>query len=236
MIDALGFKGIHTRHEPEDVLKAMKASKVQIEREFTRYVESNRILIKAEMSLRYMSDSIIICLQFDKSSLADIGDTNAKFACFTMCELLLVLTSYWAASSIPLAFRGAVSSGYFCSSEEFLVGQAVDDCAQLFEQAQGAFVCISKSLTEQLFSGDGAVKSSNVLLLPFDVPLKDKVTSRMLVLHTGIARAQAEPVIGNHDLQEAILATFDLTRPDVQTKRENTKRFFELGNTFLGPE
>src|ERR1044071_5915893 len=78
VVDCLGFKGIWTRHKPEDVLRDLKRLQEVVtghERIGRQTVEASRIKI----STRFLSDTFCIAVWFDDWS-ADVSHPDTDLA------------------------------------------------------------------------------------------------------------------------------------------------------------
>ena len=169
LVDALGFKGIYRQHDPEQVLTQMKQIEDDLRAEFEAYRDSNRILLSSAMGIRFLSDAVAISLQTPHTHQHEVDPKDARFACFTLCQLVLELTNLWALSPIKLTFRGAIGIGRYCAAGNYLVGEAIDQAAQLHSEPDGAFICLSRETQEFLFEPKINVKSSEVLLAWLEV-------------------------------------------------------------------
>jgi hypothetical protein len=123
----------------------------------------------------------------------------------------------------PLIYRGVVTVGRFAIDENFLLGPAVDEAAELMDLADGPFVWLAPSanrLKEVITDSNGPKWSE--MVFEYRVPLKDgrEIPTRVLNPFFSCSPSEKKAVRGN------ILHAMDAPVVDVAVKRGNALRFF----------
>lgn len=134
-----------------------------------------------------------------------------------LCSAIARTLRDCAIGSVPLIFRGTIASGDFLIDQNLILGQAVDDAAELMDEADAAIVW---------FAPPGFSEPTDRQVehyLDYEVPLH----------RGGTVKAQAvNPFFGCHDRDQidAVLAGMlrafgDSARIDIVIKRQNTEAF-----------
>jgi hypothetical protein len=127
-----------------------------------------------------------------------------------------------AAAPVPLVFRGVITVGdcFLDEAERALIGPAVDEAAELMNQAEGAFVWLSPD-ANTLDYGRCNVGGWKGLLMKFTVPLKKGQAFNTRVVnpfvHTSVLADEFWLIKSGYRRAMAV------RRPDVAIKRANTK-------------
>jgi hypothetical protein len=122
-----------------------------------------------------------------------------------------------AVAKVPLVFRGAIAAGAFLIDRNLILGQAVDDAAELMDEANAAIVWYAPP------GFSDPIEHRYAHYLDYDVPLKDGRTIRAQAVNpfagvTDLARVDA--------VHDGMLHAFDGERKlDVVIKRQNTEAF-----------
>jgi hypothetical protein len=124
----------------------------------------------------------------------------------------------------PLIYRGTITVGRFAIDENFLLGPAVDDAAELMDLADGPFVWLAPS-ARRLKDGitDTLEPKWSDVSVPYDVPLKGGRVFPTRVLNPF---ASSSPDERKH-IQAKILGSMNSHKIDVAVKRGNAWAFFE---------
>lgn len=186
IIDALGFKGIWQRHDPNQVLTKLRQQKQNAELDIglfhQRFPQSDDFHIMPRV--QFLSDTIVVGVQIypylslltpsdrDVPELAQVGDAYAdlqRFIALKQCLLTVAVTVADGLTLGPaLTYRGAVAYGQFEIDGEFLIGPAIDEAAENHEQADGPFVFLCESAVNMKERGDAASEHIQNLDQRFD--------------------------------------------------------------------
>jgi hypothetical protein len=212
LIDALGFRGIWSRHRPEAVLSEMKSVKDWFE---SRISEQFKTQPDFNCGVAFLSDTIAISMAYSG------GPEEHREA---LCALYLGDVISWVLyrvlkSEIPFAYRGAITIGEYEVSPHFLIGQAIDEAASAHELAQGAIIWLTPAAHERVTNWLRIRPGTH--MVKFDVPLKSGDTFSTLTLSP---LEQAQDVNDAEEITRNLLATFSSQSIDVAVKRQNTIR------------
>jgi hypothetical protein len=214
LIDALGFRGIWSRHTPDAVLNEMKSVKNWFE---TRIKDQFATQPDFHCDVAFLSDTIAVSMAFD----GEIKQGQHREA---LCVLYLGDVISWVLdrvlrSEIPFAYRGAIAIGEYEVSPHFLIGQAIDEAAAAHELAQGAIIWLTPAARDRV--ADWLRVQPGTHMVKFDVPLKGGDT---LNTYTLSSLEQAKSVNDAELLTHNLLTTFSSQSIDVAVKRQNTIR------------
>jgi hypothetical protein len=212
LIDALGFRGIWERHMPDDVLAELKTMKDWLEARVQAQF-SSQPWIQCEAA--FLSDTIAISMTLDESA-----ENRDAMSVLYLAEVISWVLDRGLRSSIPLAYRGAITVGSYEVSPHVLIGPAIDDAAHAHELAHGAVVWLSPAARDQVAQWL-ADHPQNVRLVMFDVPLKGGDT---FSTYTISPLEQARDEEDANMLTRSLLGTFSSANIDVAIKRQNTVR------------
>lgn len=234
MLDALGFKGIWRKYGHHEVLAKLGALRDSVDAKVREQLggEDRRDLPEKffihAVRLAFLSDTIVIGVpvrnqrpNHQPSVEAADGAATIVAATFASHILRLALRD----PQPRLAFRGCIAVGEFAvdGDERFIVGPAVDDAAQLHEQAEGAIVWLAPS-AQRVMTPNLLASAAPRPLFEYSVPLKGGSA-----YDTFAVSPFAHAVSGElrEDVENAILETFerDDGRLDVAIKQQNTARF-----------
>lgn len=212
LIDALGFRGIWSRHTPDAVLSEMKSVKSWFE---TRITEQFSTQPDFHCDVAFLSDTIAISMAYKG------GPEQHRQA---LCVLYLGDVISWVLdrvlrSEIPFAYRGAIAIGEYEVSPHFLIGNAIDEAAAACELAQGAIIWLTPAAREQVTEWLSLQPGTH--MVKFDVPLKGGDTFNTYTLSP---LEQARDVNDAGLITNNLLATFSNPSIDVAVKRQNTIR------------
>ena len=178
MLDCLGFKGIWARHPnftPEDLNKKFSGIEKELTEELTRYDKS-----AAETNIQtvFLSDTIVVSATakqvIDGDMPADQRSEQKGWLLYLVALHCHILIRKFASSDPVLTMRGYITYGEHFVDRTFLVGPAVDETAENYEKANGAFVWIApqhrdslsrytRSLIERFTAGLGGLASECVV-------------------------------------------------------------------------
>jgi len=213
LIDALGFRGIWSRHTPDDVLEEMKSVKNWFE---TRIKEQFASQPDFHCDVAFLSDTIAVSMAIDG------GDEEHREALSVLYlgDVISWVLDRVLRSKIPFAYRGAIAIGEYEVSPHFLIGQAIDEAAAAHELAQGAIIWLTPTARDRVAQWLSS-RSGNTHMVLFDVPLKG---GDVLNTYTLSPLEQARDMEDADLLTSRLLATFRGRSIDVAVKRQNTVR------------
>lgn len=236
-IDALGFKEIWKRAEPDDVLKKLKDTFRTTSQGTEIWNASPGVKgapeMYGEVRATFLSDSIVLSV---------VNGTEPERTRYTAQEralhvlLMHVVDVLRMGALIPpsIAYRGCVTIGEFEVDDRFVLGPAVDRAAAYEREAEGAFVWLdpkARTLVEtgRSFEGHDLQQAG---LHRYSVPLKQgKCFDTYAVAPFRTQFAIGSVVLRKNDnapeIADRILSTFDSKALDVVIKRDNTKRFLD---------
>jgi class 3 adenylate cyclase len=217
LIDALGFRGIWSRHDPQDVLTSLKQLKDVMESRIAKQFATQPAF---QCSVAFLSDTIAISMSFDNPQ----GKTESTaMSVVYLCDIISWILEHSLRSNIPFAYRGAVAVGEYELSPHFLIGEAIDEAAEAHELAQGALIWLTpkaRDMVADLLRD----RPSNTHLVRFPVPLKGGDTFNTFTVSP---LEQAGGVEDANALTRNLLRTFVGAKIDVAIKLQNTSRHLE---------
>jgi hypothetical protein len=199
--------------------------------------------------IRMFSDSVIVAAHLPPrpNSMNPPGipeyfahqDEHFRQWYFLRSVIILVTSLVTEAIRLPVPFlyRGCIACGEFKIDHDFLVGPAIDEAAELHEQAEASIVWLAPSAAK-VYGGSVVSlvevktgRSTQTYLAPqltrYEIPLKQGSRAETYALSLLPVLSDSERV----EVASKILAAFDLpgaeTRPDVQLKKQNTKDFLD---------
>jgi len=238
ILDALGFKGIWKREQPELVIGKLRRLRDRIVGDIARAQQTFPAMLSAEKVTRqaaFLSDSLVVAVSVEPGGIGALGPIPLAVGGFpdlvrqdhSLRDLLLTLAPLIdvAATAAPcFAYRGVIACGEFEFEDVFVLGEAIDEAAALASTADGAFVWLAPSANEvhgQFAELNPYSRPWDALAPVYDVPMKEGRLVRTRVLNPF---ADREPSTRGA-LVDALLATFGTDNEDVQRKRRNTEVF-----------
>jgi hypothetical protein len=221
-LDALGTKGIWARAEPKSVIQAwgevIKAFQSAIE-------QSPKLLGEAKdddalvYDMKAFSDTVIIALRCndDPASLIPlIAET--------------VLKPFTEALMKGIFFRGVIAIGKFHLSDTLIIGPAVDEAADWYEQSDWIGISTTPSATFGLYrlEEQGARISA---LVRYNVPIKGGGQDDWAVAWPRELQKAALTISGNPLNARGQLLNIFAEKPiavNAASKYRNTLRFFDF--------
>lgn len=224
VMDVLGFKAARKVHGVTRLVSAVRRFRDQVERTSKHHGEFGR----GAITTATVSDTVIMARQAGETdpegALVTLGATVQQIA---MAASILVTTA--AAGTPSLAFRGCIAAGSLVVADgDIFVGDAIDEAAELAEQAMAAMVWLAPSARAVLEK-----EAATLSLLEWPVRLHDRGEVTVLVVNPfWLSAAMAGSAQGAEQTLRALLVL--LMRPfaasnaiDVVQKRQNTEQFLE---------
>jgi hypothetical protein len=223
VVDALGVKGIWKQGvTPVDVIASMRQSK-----ESAVSSAAFHGIFYRPIQVATFSDTIIATCDPANGTLAE----SIAGVAFVMNGLGATAAS----NSVPMAYRGCIAVGDLAVSDDYFVGEAIDEAAIWHEQADAAVVW----LTPRAQKDSGLKHGDQTALLEWEVPLKDGAVT-VLAVNPLWTDPVVSPVMAREDPTRAIdELVASLLRPlhrssaiDVVRKRQNTERFLAAARAY----
>jgi hypothetical protein len=226
LIDALGFKHICQRHNPAavaDTLRQARRKALQMEKVLVR--ENQRVLRAAgrppKISATAFSDT------FYFTAVVPVArDREGALAAATgvvACGLSYIMRTT-AQAQVPLVWRGVIAAGdcFIDPDDKVFIGPAVDEAADLYEQANGAFAWLAPSAARLNYPGWSGPWYN--LLGDYDVPLKGGRSFRTKVVNPFVRISHETEAF--EQIRRNSLKAMASDSLDVQIKRQNTEALF----------
>jgi hypothetical protein len=212
LIDALGFRGIWERHEPDSVLSTMKKLKDRLEERINAQFSTQPSM---QCHAAFLSDTVAISMALEEST-----KNRMAMSVLYLSDVISWVLEETLRSNIPFAYRGAIAVGAYEVSPHFLIGPAIDEAASAYELAQASLIWITPKAHD-----DVAVwlrgQPHNTHLVRFDVPLKG---GDMFNTYTVSPLEQARNESDAWMLTQRLLTAISGSKMDVAIKRQNTVR------------
>ncbi len=152
MLDCLGWKGIWKKHEknPEAILdKISKVKDLTYARKKIMISGLSSLNIPVEPQIVFLSDTVLIsvpCVGDQSTPRELLEGASIEMACFLAAHILMLFID-----TVPhLTLRGVITFGAHSIKDTFILGPAVDEAAELYEMADGAFVWIHPEADDKL--------------------------------------------------------------------------------------
>jgi hypothetical protein len=236
--DALGFKGLWSRHSEAQVLQAIEELAAILSKaasEISRDgVEMWRDL---DIDVRPYSDFVAVMIspipsfppigEANDDSYEGFLDAGKRYMLLRLMVLLVTkIISQGAELSPPLIYRGCISAGDFASNSIAFVGPAVDEAGAYHELAQGAFVFLTPSAVSAFARRPGFLlqRARFPYFMQYDVPLKGRGVLNTYAANPLIHQSKAN--VGSYLAR--IDASFGVPKEgsELREKQTNTRRFF----------
>jgi len=210
LIDALGFRGIWGRHEPDAVLTAMRNTKDWFEAAIKEQFSSQPWM---QCEVAFLSDTIAVSM-----ALAETTENREAMSVLYLTDVISWVLARVLRSSVPLAYRGVITIASYEVTSHFLIGPAIDEAAGAHELAQGALIWLAPGARDHVARW---LKDQpyNTHLVKFDVPLKG---GDMFDTYTVSPLEQARGGDDAGMIARSLLSTFSNSSVDVAVKRQNT--------------
>jgi len=224
LIDCLGFKGIWKRTDEAILLNKLESIVSKVDQQLLEGVPFHLLQREWTISASLLSDSVAISLRYkdkekdekdkgeevDQSNTLDgepkpeeeettkerrIKEREKSYLVWLIAASTIKILDLFLEGDPNLLLRGCITYGEHEKRENFIVGPAVDDAAENFEVAQGAFVWLhptaapkyKRSLQavrntikilsctrkdEELLSGSKVALSQPIIVEDYNMPLK----------------------------------------------------------------
>ena len=191
VLDALGVKGIQLRRNPQQfietwmrIISVLRGTDSVLE----RLVHQGN-LPPANRSVMSFSDTIIITVTAENEE--DTFRHAIQYIVNTFCFALVH----------GVMLRGSIALGQFYSSENMIIGPAMDDAIQWHDQLDWIGVAASPSTSSRLdyLKSDG--KQVDSLYVDYRVPIKQKPEIRLLKAVNWIPLLEVIDAIENQSLK-----------------------------------
>ena len=124
-----------------------------------------------------------------------------------------------------LVYRGAVTIGRFAIDENFILGPAVDEAAELMDMADGPFVWLTPLAHRPRYMAvDADGPAWKDIALEYEVPLKNGRVLPTRVMNPLLSCSSEE----KKKVEANILEAMNSPQVDVAVKRANAKTFFDF--------
>ena len=152
LVDCLGFKGIWTRHAPEDIVRKLTQIQESIAELVSPEEQKKRFTFlsygSVEVKVKLLSDTAAISLQYEeKAEPPTEGQKNVLV--YLACLVVAEVCKRFLDEPIPLVLRGCISYGQHISDGNFIIGPAVDEAAKYMDIADGSFTWLTRSAGER---------------------------------------------------------------------------------------
>ncbi len=212
IVDALGFKGIWRKHNPDDVIAQLKRASEKLHQTLVEPFSDPKK--GPTLAVEFLSDTIVIGSPCTERYGPEPAATLRRIAVVTSALMRVSIKGV-----VPLTYRGCITAGDYTIDERFILGPAVDEAAAAHEAADAAIVWFSpramRAWTESKCENEGS-------LVEWDVPLKTGG-----IFHTYCVSPFQDDRASAESIAEAMLGAFDRDsdRIDVLIKKQNTARF-----------
>ena len=240
LFDALGFKGIWSREDPEKVISKLHAFQGAVDEELDDvHSRTNRLGkelgIETKVTVALLSDTVVIGAS---GTIVDHHDRREQADCDSLALLALARVTgkvlVRAAQSPPaLAYRGCMAVGRFEMAGNFIIGPAVDEAAEAMDSASAAAVWLTPSAV-RAWTAQGFHKDEvfGAVLSPCVVPMKGGERYETFAANDC---ASIDDPLERMKHVERVIGTFKGNRMDIEIKRQNTVRLYVQLNARLAP-
>jgi hypothetical protein len=228
VIDALGFKGIWQRHNPADVAATLQEGRRIADRmaDEVLFPDALQHVLRPAGQLPTVSAVAFSDTFFFTVVVPEARDREATLAGaagVVACGLSYIIRKTGLAP-VPLVFRGVIATGdcIIDPEDQVFIGPAVDEAAELMDQADGAFTWLAPSAAELDYSG--WTGHWHDLLVPYDVPLKGgrSVHTKVVNPFVHISHQANDFDQIRQNYRKAMFSNL----PGVEIKRQNTEALF----------
>lgn len=169
LIDALGFKSIHERMNPDQLLERMEDVFFEVKKIVGGTADVRPQIIHNDIMM--VSDSVFL------SSWYENKPVNQDHCLVLVDSVALMACTFYAHSltkEIPLAYRGCICVGEFTKSDKYPIfaGPAVSSTAILERAAEGPFIWFGESVLEEMREAEEPGEFTRHSLVEYAVPLK----------------------------------------------------------------
>jgi len=227
LLDALGFKGIWNRTDPKSVLRQLKSLKR--EGQNLQGIDRSGVLLQADAldhRVRCISDTIIVAVTLRDSAIGHYPERPIYRAMLSAALIASHMMGFALDGSPQFLFRGCMATGRLNIDGDFLIGPAIDEAAELFEQSDGPFFWMAPSALRinDSYADTFVDRIEPNLMVRYPIPVKNGKSIETLVHnYFGLTQSPNQRAI----TRENVLHAFGSTElsPEVEKKRCNTLSF-----------
>jgi len=223
LVDALGFRGIWCRCDPALIVRTIReTSQTAIHEAAMQTVLRPR---RGKLHVASFSDTLLLGgTVAEESSLENVVRMLAS--------AVAGIQSRQVSGELGLNYRGCISVGRIAVGHDYSIGEAVDDAARLYEQAQAAVIWLTPATRSTLDE-----TKLGLSVVEWAVPLKGGGSLKTLVVNPFAPIAYSD--LNTLDLQtiDALFASFQ--KPftsskavDVAQKAQKTYEFLCVAREF----
>lgn len=229
MFDALGIRGIWQKHDPDAVVRKLETIAITardlVDREFGGPGHPNTRdpwNIAKKICLGFVSDTIVV-------GFVTKEEKDSAFAVMMAARYATEIALLGLQPPVPWTYRGVVTYGEFAmhDSGNFFVGPAVDEAAAYHERANAALTWLTPRAASLVATADSSHFQGAVHKREYEFPLKRAGVVSMHRAHVASPFPIGSTPVEAANISQALLATFDLSKPDVCEKHRNTQAFLE---------
>jgi hypothetical protein len=231
LLDVLGFKGIWQHHDAGKVLQQM--ARLRESGQSLRGARKTGSLLVDDglrHEVKFISDTIVVAAMLSRKDIPERGIYRAM-----MSVVLIVgdIVRRAIEGSPALAFRGCLAAGLLRISGNFIIGPAVDEAAEWYECAEGAFfwlapsaMCVNNRYETTYYNE----RINPWVMVPYDVPLKNEAQTTLAMHNFSMLGVNAS-LARWPGYTKRLLKTFDRgmgytpKREAVERKKRNTAAF-----------
>lgn len=225
MVDALGFKGIWKRPSVDVARLAAKMETMCRVQTMWQELGDDGALPDFQHFAQAVSDTFIFGVV---SKSRDLPAYFQYVPLFLTCHMVGELVRLGLTEEPFLSFRGCLAVGELWITDDVILGESVEAAASLYEQPLAATVVLTP---EAVAAAEAGVKPELPINLPpsimepwyaCQVPLHGGEAMKTYVVDALLDHyVDGNPMLGTY--AERLLATFDMSNPEVRIKHTNTK-------------
>lgn len=242
VIDALGWKGIWSKHPADLLIGQMKGFRDSLTKraeqggEIVGRFGKGRLTHELIVQTRFLSDTIVLAVGLPDYSPVKYDDgreiLDGTFAWFAGLSTSVALAAA-AHGAPPLNYRAAISVGEFVIDETFLLGPAIDEAAGLHEEPDAAIVMYAPSAigpVKRMLAAPRPEARMNVdagsVALEYEIPLHGgKTLTTLAISPFAICRDWGQTA----DVLRGVTEAFG-SDPRIERKSTATLAFLDLAH------
>ena len=234
MMDALGFKGIWKKSLHDSVLVKLRALEgaVQARKDELNTEASTAGREPITLQVTMLSDTIVIAASSPAVTAAPRLHDDSPYLLLYAAACAAAIMQEAAATDPALIYRGVMSWGEFEMDDRFLVGQPIDEAAQLERSAEAAVVWLAPSAAKAL--GVNKLGKHELGFVKWNVPMMGGGNLETSVVNPFHWLTKPEQNNARDQMEQRILASFDDGRVEVQIKKQNTAGFLAAAKARVG--
>lgn len=227
VVDALGFRAARKIHGLEDLIGCIRRVRTRTQNN----AGLDSLFGIAETTVAAFSDAVILASRPPEYDGREARDADLSMLVGHLAGAVATLVTEAVSAGAPLAYRGCLAAGRLTVVDEIFIGDAIDEAAEFAEQALAAVVWLAPSAVAARKDHAGSM-----VLLEWDVPLRDRGTLRTLVVNPFFALPAVDDDTFTKRMDQAELALlkpFDASSSvDVALKRQHTMAFLKEARRF----